>query len=134
MSYPLTPSHQIIKMLHKYSTIDYLHIVGRRWTDNMGQTYHTAVLYLNGDCVAGIPISYGYGDQYITTVAEWMERVGLIKRVTYHGGPEPLHSYCKGNNIKFQFDVAMVGRKKDLHFMGQSFKATELVEGGIIYT
>jgi len=81
----------------KPSTND-IQMIGRRWRDSKGNTYHTVtVLTADGRYIGDSPITYGYGRQFIQTGKELLKRRGF-----------------KGKNYNIT-DVAIdVKHKKDL--------------------
>lgn len=95
----------------------HLHVSGRRWFDRKnGNTYHTAKTIVDGEPGPSVPFSYGYGEHYLTTAAEAMERTGSLPGREHHanGSAEPLWQYCERNGIKLTIDVCDVARRGDL--------------------
>lgn len=90
-----------------------LRIVGRRWFQKTyGNTYHTAEIILDGKTIHKTPISYGYGDQYLTSAVEWLQRVGLLPdNITGHIGTRYLR---EESGYEFSYDVQDVPRQRDL--------------------
>jgi len=75
---------------------------------------------LVGDCSADgkpvhkVPLTYGYGEQYVQSAGEWLHKQGLIKLARYsNGGGEMLWTYCKNKGITFYHSVSD-GLKRDL--------------------
>lgn len=92
-----------------------IHINGRRWFDRKnGNTYHSAVAWLDGMHAFTETFQYGYGGQYIQTVQDWLETQGWKFERYSSGMKQDLESFCHENNIKLVTDVADVGRKGDL--------------------
>lgn len=90
-----------------------LRIVGRRWFQKTyGNTYHTAEIILDGKTIHKTPISYGYGDQYLTSAVEWLQSVGLLPdNITGHIGTRYLRDE---SGYEFTYDVQDVPRQRDL--------------------
>lgn len=88
------------------------HISGRRWFQRTyGNTYHSVrILDEEGNRIALIPMEYGYGDQYLTTGLEWLEKQGLLvdTRSTLGRG------WCLAQANQVTYDVVDVDRKKDM--------------------
>ena len=62
-------------MKHKSVTI-----LGRKWRDKVnGNTYHSARVFVDGVLVATAPFQYGYGEQFVWSAAEALERAGVFK-------------------------------------------------------
>lgn len=85
-------------------------IVGTRWTDSAGNTYHCARIIIDGVQVANC-CDYGYGEAYMQSAATWLRDRGLIEL----SKDQPLWTLrdkkLGGHMSYFCFDV---GRKKDL--------------------
>lgn len=87
-------------------------IIGRRWFDkDNGNTYFSAVTYVNGERVNVIEYEYGYGEMYIQASTMWLINNKHLAGVNTHVS---LSRYCKDNNISLIAHVSDVGRKKDL--------------------
>jgi hypothetical protein len=88
-----------------------LEIVGKRWTDSYGNTYHNARVYVNDQDSFTTPTQYGYGDQYVQSAFAALKKKGYFKRT-----PETdLNSYTmRKRKIKFSAKARDVKRKKDL--------------------
>lgn len=99
------------------TTTDLL-IVARRWTDTHGNTYHSRRVWLDGKRVhaAESNFCYGYGDHYLTEVAEALAKAGLLPG--YDGGA--LWRHCVDNGIDLTRDASDVRRKRDLHNGGSN--------------
>lgn len=94
-----------------------LTVIGRRWFDRRaGNTYHSVRCIVDGKDVGGAGMTYGYGDHYLQTAADILERDGHTPgREHYaHGGAEPLWLYCRERGIEFTYSASDVGRKRDL--------------------
>jgi len=84
-------------------------VIGYRWFDRVnGNTYHSAMVYFDGQAVARAPFQYGYGDQYVSSALEIIRKAGLLDC------PEgtPLWQYCRDNGITFTYQ-AHDGLKRD---------------------
>ena len=54
-----------------------LHIEGRRWFQRgPGNTYHSVRIYSDGELIAHLPYSYGYGEQWLQTAVDWLRANG----------------------------------------------------------
>jgi hypothetical protein len=84
-------------------------ILGRRWFDKRyGNTYHTATIIVDGETVHTSDVTYGYGDAYLQTAAEW------LRRNDYPQAGWPLSVWCRMSGIAFTYSAADVSRKRDL--------------------
>lgn len=83
-------------------------IIGKRYQDKNGNTYHSVIALVDGEKVINIPYRYGYENQYLETA-----RIELIK-VGYIDSARSLYHYCEENKINFYCDVTDVKSKKDL--------------------
>lgn len=88
-----------------------LHIVGKRWRDVYGNTYHNARVYVNDEDAFITPTQYGYGDQYVQSAFAELKKKGYFKRT-----PETdLNSWTmRKKKIKFSTRAHDVKKKKDL--------------------
>jgi hypothetical protein len=87
-------------------------VIGRRWfRKTYGNTYHTATIYVDGQCVVKTCQQYGYGEQYIWTAREWLRENGYLPGIE---DQEALWRYCQRSKIAYSADVADVAREKDL--------------------
>lgn len=91
-------------------------IIGRRWFQkSYGNTYHTCRVLVNGEQVYESPEEYGYGDQYVETGCQWLEKYGYMNRKKYdNGGHEQPRIWAERNGIKFDYSVTDVARERDL--------------------
>lgn len=93
-------------------------IIGRRWFDRVnGNTYHTSEVIVDGACVHKTDRHYGYGEQYLQTALDWLEKNGYLPGIEHHenGSTEALWHYCRERmGIAFTYSVSDVKRKKDL--------------------
>ena len=80
----------------KPSTND-VEMIGRRWRDSYGNTYHTVTVYKGGKYVGDSPVTYGYGNQFIQTGKEILKKNGF-----------------RGKSYNISETVTDVKRKKDL--------------------
>lgn len=56
-----------------------LFIQGRLWFDRSGgNTYHGVSISANGQWLIDIGLTYGYGDQYLQTALDFLQRFGLV--------------------------------------------------------
>jgi len=85
-------------------------IMGRRWFQkSYGNTYHTVSVVVNGEPVFDSGECYGYGDHYVQTAGEWLERNGIIGE-----NHRPLSLYCRERGIDYVCNVSDVARERDL--------------------
>ena len=92
-------------------------INGRRWFQrSAGNTYFSSTIYIDGEEVHYIPFEYGYGGQYLDSSTKWLAENGYLPGISKssRGGYEPVWRYAQRKNIKMEYDVVDVGRKKDL--------------------
>jgi hypothetical protein len=92
-------------------------IVGRRWFDRVnGNTYHSAEMVIDGECVGKVPMTYGYGDQYIDSAFDYLEKKNLIPlRERYiTGSKEQPYQWVERTGIKVFSTASEVRSKKDL--------------------
>ena len=59
--------HTTAELLEALNPAPRVEIIGRRWRDVNGNTYHTASVYVNGLFYKSSPITYGYDRQYFET-------------------------------------------------------------------
>ena len=90
-------------------TLTGLHIEGRRWfRKSAGNTYSSAYIYANGECLAKIGPQGGYGDYYLQMALDWLREQGIIEQGQNYGTRylmEALSGTCS---------VIDVAREKDL--------------------
>ena len=93
-------------------------IVGRRWFQRTyGNTYNTATIYVDGQCVHKTPKQYGYGDMFEQLAVDWLEDNGYMPDRQHHknGSREPGWAYFRDRHgISFNREVIDVSREKDL--------------------
>lgn len=84
-----------------------LHISGRRWFQrSYGNTYHTVTITRDGEVVARLGPTYGYGDGYLQTAVDWLKA---------NGYPDAEYGtrYLR-EELHASYDVADVARERDL--------------------
>jgi hypothetical protein len=87
-------------------------IWGKRWNDKTyGNTYHAVRVYVNDELVGTSPIRYGYGDSYIQTAEEILNKAGYFKRKDPR---EPLWRYTQDRKIKLKKYATDVKTKREL--------------------
>lgn len=85
-----------------------LHIIAKRWFQkSYGNTYHSVRIIKDGEQLAYIPFSYGYGEQWLQTAWEWMQANGHTSLP--YGGTLGLREDLHGT-----YEVHDVERKRDL--------------------
>ena len=86
------------------------HIEGRRWFQRTyGNTYHSVHIYKDGTLAVSIPMQYGYGDQFLQTAWEWLQKIGAIPATEHYGGTRYLRE-----TLGASYSVSDVARQKDL--------------------
>lgn len=100
---------------------NHVSIIGKRWNDSYGNTYHTSEVYVDGSLVEKSDVVYGYGDQFEETAKDILVEKGyLIKAPTSHlksgikTDTSLFNAEVRANRKKFTIAVTDVGRKKDL--------------------
>lgn len=94
-----------------------IEVFGRRWFQkSYGNTYHVANVFVDGVRVDAGPMQYGYGDQYLTTAREALQKAGYLPGIEKHahGGYEHLRIYCERKGICFCYSALDVPRERDL--------------------
>ena len=92
-------------------------IVGKRWFQkSYGNTYCSAVAYVNGKPLVSFSKVYGYGDYYLQYITELLEKEGYLPGIEKYewGGMEAIWRYCERSGIEFSYTVSDVSREKDL--------------------
>ena len=89
---------------------------GSRWFQkSYGNTYHTVYIYvvINGKVSEFyVPFTYGYGDSYEQSAFEKLITEGILQNKR---DMQTLYSYCRDNNLEYDYSVIDVNRKKDLY-------------------
>ena len=91
-------------------------VIGRKWFQkSYGNTYHTAQIIIDGATVHKTPLTYGYGEQYMQSAADWLEDNGYMPgREHYpHGGAEMLPMYFRRHNVGVTYEALDVRRERD---------------------
>lgn len=95
-----------------------LTVFGRRWFQRTyGNTYHSAVMWIDGEPVLNTGIHYGYGDQYLYTALEAAEKAGIVPPRARHangGFMDSLRQWAEDNGYKLHYEAADVARERDL--------------------
>ena len=94
-----------------------LTITGRRWFQrSYGNTYCSATVHLDGELIATVPETYGYGDYYRQAAMEAVDATGwLPPRKQYaNGSYEGTRQWAERNNISVVSNVSDVARERDL--------------------
>jgi len=73
----------------KKPKVNRIEIVGGRYNDSYGNTYHKSAVYVNDKIVATSPETYGYGDQYVQTGMELLVKKGYFQ--SFSGCPHYMH-------------------------------------------
>lgn len=109
-----------------------IEVHGRRWfARTYGNTYHTAQLVVDGKQVPGVQRQYGYGDHYLTTAAEQLEKLGHMPHRQHHswGGAEAIYQWARRYGVKFNYTIRDVPRQRDLHGFDQLVSQDESPNG-----
>lgn len=86
-------------------------ISGRRWFEKRnGNTYHSVTVYVDNQVVGREPFTYGYGDGYIQTGFELLQKAGYFKGKSYMD----FIYFKRDSNGRVITVVSDVARKKDL--------------------
>lgn len=107
-----------------------IEVHGRRWfRRGPGNTYHTARVVVDGQDVPGVPMQYGYGDQYMQNATEQLEKLGHIKnrKKNEYGGGDPLWRWAQHHGVKFTYSVQDVPRQRDLHQMSRKYAKSRVM-------
>jgi hypothetical protein len=84
-------------------------VIGRRWFQkSYGNTYCTAEIVFNDGTVVKMPMTYGYGDHYLTEASKFLKSLG------YDDTKVDLHSYSYRMRHGILARVVDVAREKDL--------------------
>lgn len=94
-----------------------MNILGRRWRDSSGSTYHTVVIIFETPDGAVEELEtdkpeYGYGDQYMQTALEMLVQEGVVPPPVK--GTAPWRHLREDLGIPLQYRAEDVKRKKDL--------------------
>jgi hypothetical protein len=90
---------------------NYLIIIGRKWFDkHYGNTYHSVTLFFDGQNHY-IPFRYGYGDHYLQSAIEYLQKSNLIE---FDRKKEIFREYCEKRKIAFDYMSVTVTRQRDL--------------------
>ncbi len=91
------------------------YIEARKWFDRVnGNTYHSVNVWINGQHIGGVDFEYGYGDQYIQTAQDILEKAGYIAEYYSNGSKETGRTYFEKHFTSWITNVSDVERKKDL--------------------
>ena len=89
-----------------------IHIHGRRWFEKTnGNTYHTVVIWIDGEHVYKSGITYGYGNHHEQTAEEWLRKNRYLRGI---GEFQTIRGYCDDRDIKYVNEVDDVAQRKDL--------------------
>ena len=77
-------------------------ILGVKYTDSKGNTYHKSLVYVNDKFEGTSPETYGYGNQYVQTGMEMLVKKGYFPRILKKlgGDTSRLSSALKERGIK----------------------------------
>jgi hypothetical protein len=89
-----------------------IYIRGRRWFQkSYGNTYFSAVAYVDGKEVASIAFEYGYESQYESSMFDRLTKLGFTPD---RESNEPAWRYAQRKGLKYNADAKDVPRKRDL--------------------
>ena len=58
-----------------------LEIIARRWfQSSYGNTYHSCRVLVDNELVGFVPFTYGYGEQYLQTALDILQKAGVFKK------------------------------------------------------
>ena len=87
-------------------------VIARRWLDeHAGNTYHSVRIIADGEHVATVSKTHGYGLQYETTARDKLIELDLVEK----DGSRPLSRLCDNQGIALLFDVIDVNDESELH-------------------
>jgi len=95
-------------------------MVGRRWRDDNGNTYHSTEVFVDGKLIGKEDFAYGYENQYQETGLKILQEKGYFNTTNEHlsSGIKKdgydFRMYARENPSKVMFVVNDVSRKKDL--------------------
>ena len=101
-------------------SIKQITIIGKRWFDRVyGNTYHSVVVYVNGESIGKIPFQYGYDEGYIQSAFALLQDKGFYPKTEKrtNGMSDDWSAFCddrRNFRNKFVITVSDVSRKKDL--------------------
>lgn len=91
-------------------------VCGRRWFNaRPGNTYHSVVVWVDGELVGVAPFEYGYGEQYLETaralLGDWLPAESGWRRLD--------RAIAEAGGVLVS-DVVDVARMRDLHWGGKA--------------
>jgi len=94
-------------------------VEGRKWFDKInGNTYHSANVIVTtnqGVELLKVPYQYGYGDQYLQSAFDELEKAGFVKLERYSSGAsEAPWRWAEDHKVTLVYSAVDVARKKDL--------------------
>lgn len=95
-------------------SIKSIHVEGRRWFDSInGNTYHSARVLVDGVLEVAVPFQYGYGDQYVYSAQEELDKLGILPIERYaNGALKPLWQEARDRGFEFSYAVRDVTKKE----------------------
>lgn len=88
--------------------MELISISAKRWFQrSYGNTYHSVVVHLAGREPLRSGKVYGYGDHYLQTACEMLNRAGIL-------ATHPLTMWARETGRELAISVADVQREKDL--------------------
>ena len=93
-----------------------IEIVGGRYNDSYGNTYHKSAVYINDRKLTVSPKKYGYGDQYVETGMDEIVNRGYFPRILKKvGDTYGLKRALRERGIKVITKTKDFKRKKDFN-------------------
>lgn len=92
-----------------------IHISGRRWFQRTyGNTYNSVTIYRNGEQIAYLPRSYGYGEYYLQRAIEWLGDNGYPRFAEKHDNGCSAIGTAELRDMGVSWSVSDVARQRDL--------------------
>lgn len=101
-------------------------IRARRWFNvRNGSTYHSVIVFVDGQFVGHCPYAYGYGENYLASALSLLQEGGWYNEKKNHLNlpsgirPDSYDFMCDMRDLKDKFDIEVnqVNRKKELAFI-----------------
>lgn len=98
------------------SEFDSITVLGRRYQDRHGNTYHSVRMIVNGNEVGYVPHKYGYEDHYQQTATDWLYDNGFLPTLKKTQGrpDEALWRYGERTGVNVTCEIVDCESKKEL--------------------